>query len=58
MKHKHEWEEFKRTSTDTKPYMIRCKICKKTSFPNKITQIYVRHGKISYKTKGAFGRQN
>lgn len=56
-KHKHEWEEFRRNDTDVKPYMIKCKLCKKMSFPNKTLAIHVRRGKISYSTKGAFGRQ-
>lgn len=52
MKHKHEWEN---KETQLKSKYIQCKTCKKISYPNRRPQIYVRHGKISYHTKGAFG---
>jgi hypothetical protein len=55
MKHQHEWEEFRHNSKDPKPYAIKCKICKKVSFPYKTVPMYIRHGKIHYHTTGAFG---
>lgn len=58
LKHKHEWEEFRYHKTDKKPFAIKCKICKKISFLPKPPQIHVRHGKIHYETKGAFGSPN
>ena len=57
LKHKHDWEEFKRHETDAKPYLIKCKTCKKMSFPNKLPQIHARKRRLHYHTKGAFGKQ-
>lgn len=52
VRHKHEWEE---KETQLKLKYIQCKTCKKISYPNRRPQIYIRRGKISYKTQGAFG---
>ena len=57
-KHKHDWEELRHSKEDKKPYAIKCKICKKVSYPNKMPNILRRrNGRIRYATKGAFGKQ-